>query len=51
VEAFCRGIKTASKEFLDNPLGTPEIPNWNRVTSAIPDFLSKLRKAVEEDNK
>jgi len=51
VEAFCRGIKIASKEFLDNPLGTPEIPNWNRVTSAIPDFLDKLRKAVEEDNK
>jgi glucosyl-3-phosphoglycerate synthase len=51
VEAFCRGIKIASKEFLDDPLGTPEIPNWNRVTSAIPDFLSKLRKAVEEDNK
>ena len=51
VEAFCRGIKIASKEFLDDPLGTPEIPNWNRVTSAIPDFLSKLRRAVEEDNK
>jgi len=51
VEAFCKGIKIASKEFLDNPLGTPEIPNWNRVTSAIPDFLDKLRKAVEEDNK
>lgn len=51
VEAFCKGIKMASKEFLDNPLGTPEIPNWNRVTSAIPDFLDKLREAVEEDNK
>jgi glucosyl-3-phosphoglycerate synthase len=51
VEAFCRGIKIASKEFLDDPLGTPEIPNWNRVTSAIPDFLNKLREAVEEDNK
>ena len=51
VEAFCKGIKIAGKEFLDNPLSVPEIPNWNRVTSAIPDFLSKLRKAVEEDNK
>ena len=51
VEAFCKGIKIASKEFLDNPLSAPEIPNWNRVTSAIPDFLDKLRKAVEEDNK
>jgi glucosyl-3-phosphoglycerate synthase len=51
VEAFCKGIKIASKEFLDNPLSAPEIPNWNRVTSAIPDFLYKLREAVEEDNK
>jgi len=51
VEAFCRGIKIAAKEFLDNPLSTPEIPNWNRVTSAIPDFLDKLRKTVEEDNR
>jgi len=51
VEAFCKGIKIASKEFLDDPLSVPEIPNWNRVTSAIPDFLDKLREAVEEDNK
>lgn len=51
VEAFCKGIKIASKEFLDDPLSAPEIPNWNRVTSAIPDFLDKLREAVEEDNK
>jgi len=51
VEAFCSGIKIAGKEFLEDPLSTPEIPNWNRVTSAIPDFLDELRKAVEEDNK
>jgi len=51
VEAFCKGIKIAGKEFLDDPLSTPEIPNWNRVTSAIPDFLDKLRKTVEEDNR
>jgi glucosyl-3-phosphoglycerate synthase len=51
VEAFCQGIKIAAKEFLDNPLSAPEIPNWNRVTSAIPDFLDKLREAVEKDNK
>jgi len=51
VEAFCQGIKIAAKEFLNDPLSSPEIPNWNRVTSAIPDFLSKLREAVEEDNR
>jgi len=51
VETFLQGIKIAGKEFLDDPLGAPEIPNWNRVTSAIPDFLEKLKEAVAEDNK
>ncbi|MFH1335969.1 MAG: glycosyl transferase [Candidatus Zixiibacteriota bacterium] len=51
VEAFCQGIKIAAREFLEDPLNTPEIPNWNRVTSAIPDFLDKLKEAVEEDNR
>ncbi len=51
VEAFSRGIKMAAKQFLDDPLSVPEIPNWNRVTAAIPDFLGKLKEAVEEDNR
>lgn len=51
VETFLQGIKIAGKEFLDDPLGAPEIPNWNRVTSAIPDFLEMLKEAVAEDNK
>ncbi len=51
VETFLQGIKIAGKEFLDDPLGAPEIPNWNRVTSAIPDFLDLLKEAVAEDNK
>jgi len=51
VEAFIRGIRTAGKEFLDDPLGAPEIPNWNRVTSAIPDFLDRLKEAVADDNR
>jgi glucosyl-3-phosphoglycerate synthase len=51
IEAFCQGIKIAAREFLEDPLSTPEIPNWNRVTSAIPDFLDKLKEAVEADNR
>jgi hypothetical protein len=27
----------------------PQIPNWNRVTSALPKFLEELREAVEAD--
>ena len=50
VEAFTRAIQIAGKEFMESPLYSPLIPSWNRVTSAIPDFLDRLRLAVEEDN-
>jgi len=50
VEAFTRAIQIAGKEFMEDPLYSPLIPSWNRVTSAIPDFLEKLRQAVEADN-
>ncbi|MFP4082880.1 MAG: glycosyl transferase, partial [Candidatus Aminicenantes bacterium] len=50
VEAFTRAIQIAGKEFRDNPLYTPLIPNWNRVTSAIPDFLEQLHEVVEKEN-
>lgn len=51
VETFAKSIDLAARAVLEDPLGTPLIPNWNRVTSAIPDFLDKLRTAVEEDNR
>jgi glucosyl-3-phosphoglycerate synthase len=51
VEAFARSIDLAAKAVLEDPLGTPLIPNWNRVMSAIPEFMERLRAAVEEDNK
>jgi glucosyl-3-phosphoglycerate synthase len=50
VETFVKGIRIASKGFLEDPLGAPLIPNWNRVTSAIPDFLDQLKQVVDEDN-
>ena len=50
VETFVQGIRIASLKFLEDPLGSPLIPNWSRVTSAIPDFLDQLELAVEEDN-
>lgn len=51
VEAFTRAIALAAEGFMENPLGTPLIPNWNRVTSAIPGILDMLKKAVDEDNR
>lgn len=51
VEAFTRAIATAAQMFVENPMGNPLIPNWNRVSAAIPDIFEMLRLAVEEDNK
>jgi glucosyl-3-phosphoglycerate synthase len=50
VETFARGIRIASRQFLENPLGSPLIPNWSRVASAIPDILDMLKDAVDKDN-
>lgn len=51
VEAFTKAILIAGKEFQEDPLYSPLIPNWNRVTSAIPDFLERLMEVVEEENR
>jgi len=50
VETFAKGIEIAAKEFWTNPRSSHAIPSWNRVTSAIPDFLNQLKEAVELDN-
>jgi len=51
VEAFTNAIKMAAKVFMENPLGTPLIPSWNRVSSAIPGILDMMKKAVDDDNR
>jgi len=50
VTTFVRSIRFASKQLQDDPLGTPLISNWNRVESALPNFLDELREAVRLDN-
>ncbi len=51
VGAFTKAIRLAADEYLRDPLGIPLISNWNRVTSAIPDFLDQLKEAVDLDNR
>jgi len=51
VETFTEGIKTAAETIMNDPLGVPLIPSWDRVTSALPDILDMVKTAVEEDNK
>jgi glucosyl-3-phosphoglycerate synthase len=50
VTTFVRAIRTAGKAFMEDPLGAPLIPNWNRVQSALPMFLEELNEAVRLDN-
>ncbi len=50
VEAFAEGIKLAGEVFWQNPSKTVLIPNWHRVTAALPDFFELLKDAVKKDN-
>ena len=51
VATFVRSIRGAAREYLNDPLGNPMIPNWNRVEAALPDFLDSFSRAVQIDNK
>jgi len=50
VETFAQALKIAADEFFADPLASPLIPNWNRISSALPGFLGALREAVDQDN-
>jgi glucosyl-3-phosphoglycerate synthase len=50
VETFAKAIRIAAESFLEDPLGIPLIPNWSRITSALPGFMEELKAAVEADN-
>jgi glucosyl-3-phosphoglycerate synthase len=49
VATFARSLRQAATEFMEDPLGLPLIPNWNRVVAAIPEFFGLLQGAVEKD--
>jgi len=51
IEMFAQNLMEAGMHYLDNPMETPFIPSWSRVVSAIPDVLSRLKDAVDEDHK
>jgi len=50
VETFAQAMKIAAQDFFADPLGAPLIPNWNRISSALPGFLGALKEAVDADN-
>jgi glucosyl-3-phosphoglycerate synthase len=50
VMTFARGIRSAAKDYMEDPLGDPLIPNWNSVDSALPGFFESFSEAVRLDN-
>ncbi len=51
VEAFIKAIHMGAQAVLDNPMGTPLIPSWRRVSAGIPGVLDLLRDAVDDENR
>jgi len=49
VTTFARSLRDAAEQFMQDPLGLPLIPNWNRVLAAMPDFFERLLTAVHQD--
>jgi glucosyl-3-phosphoglycerate synthase len=47
VEIFAQGIDHATENFYNDPKGSPMIPDWKRVESAVSGVLKKLVQAVE----
>ncbi|MDX1458403.1 MAG: glycosyl transferase [Marinobacter sp.] len=50
VELFAQNIVNAGAYFLENPMDTPFIPSWSRVSSALPTIMSEMAEAIEQDN-
>jgi glucosyl-3-phosphoglycerate synthase len=50
VAMFGRCIREAAKAHVEDPMFWPLIPNWNRVESALPEFLDALNQTVQQDN-
>ena len=48
VTVFAKSLREAATEFVDDPLGQPQMPNWNRVVAAVPDIFQRLRDSVTE---
>jgi glucosyl-3-phosphoglycerate synthase len=49
VETFARSLSRAGEVFFEDPLGKPQIPNWNRVLSADHSFLEDVVALPEQD--
>jgi len=51
IEGFSDAISLAGEKILADPTDLPRIPAWNRVMSALPDFVDRLSGVVAEENR
>ena len=49
VFVFAQSLRDAADAYNQDPLGTPLIPNWSRVLSAMPDFGNEIVDAANAD--
>jgi len=50
VESFPEAIRIAGEAFWKNPYEILIIPNWHRITAALPEFFDELVEAVKKDS-
>ena len=51
VENFTAAVRQAGQEFQQCPTDAGRLPAWNRVMSALPDFLDRLSTVVTDENR
>ena len=51
VATFARALKAGAEQFQQDPLGAPQIPNWARVLSAVPDAGDLLLESVHDERR
>jgi glucosyl-3-phosphoglycerate synthase len=51
VETFSQALRRSGLNFVRDPMGAPQIPNWSRVIAAMPDFLGEFLTSVEDDSR
>ena len=51
IESFSEAIALAGDKIMADPTDLPRIHAWNRVMSALPDFLDRLSAVVAEENR
>jgi glucosyl-3-phosphoglycerate synthase len=48
VQVFTDALRNSIEEFLADPLGAPQLPNWARVWAGVPDAGPRLLAAVPQ---